>query len=92
MNATGCILACVFITTGVMELIRRKIQGKGHKYILWLIGFIISLGTVSLVYYTIGSLQGTDFSILFYGLIVYFIQKELTMECLKPMINNFIGK
>ena len=92
MSATNCILACVFITTGFMEMMRRMIQVKGHKYILWLIGFLVSLGTVSLVYYTIGILQGSDLSILFYGLIVYFIQKELTMECLKPLINKFIGK
>lgn len=95
MNLYLVLFGVVFITAGIMESVRRKVtklkvKELTCKMMMWAIGLSLSLVLVAIAILAFRNVMG-DFNVwkvLFYALVVYFIQKDITMEVLKPILNK----
>lgn len=95
MNIYLIMFGCIFITAGIMEPIRAKVvtlmmKEMTCKSLLWSMGMFISFCTVVIGLSAFKTVMG-EFNLwkaMFYSLVVYFIQKDVTMEVLKPIIKK----
>ena len=90
----------VFICSGIMETIRQVVSrhyGKGNdtkkKVILTITGLVVSMLASTLCYFSFSVFEdGIELSIIFNGLVIYFMQKDVTLEVLKPMLKRLFKK
>ena len=83
-----------------METIRQVVSrhyGEGHdtkkKIILTVAGLIVSMLASTLCYFSFSVFEdGVKLSIVFNGLVIYFMQKDVTLEVLKPMLKRLFEK
>ena len=83
-----------------METIRQVVSrhyGKGNdtkkKVILTIIGLVVSMLASTLCYFSFSVFEdGIKLSIVFNGLVIYFMQKDVTLEVLKPMLKRLFEK
>lgn len=83
-----------------METIRQVVSrhyGKGNdtkkKIILTITGLVISMLASTLCYFSFSVFEdGIKLSIVFNGLVIYFMQKDVTLEVLKPMLKRLFEK
>ena len=91
---------CVLICSGIMETIRQVVSrhyGKGEdtkkKIILTITGLAISMFASTLCYFSFSVFEdGIKLSIIFNGLVIYFMQKDVTLEVLKPMLKRLFER
>ena len=91
---------CVLICSGIMETIRQVVSrhyGEGNdtkkKVILTITGLAISMLASTLCYFSFSVFEdGIKLSIVFNGLVIYFMQKDVTLEVLKPMLKRLFEK
>ena len=91
---------CVLICSGVMEALRQIVSrhyGEGHdtkkKIILTVAGLTVSMLASTLCYFSFSVFEdGVKLSIVFNGLVIYFMQKDVTLEVLKPMLKRLFEK
>ena len=91
---------CVLICSGIMETIRQVVSrhyGEGNdtkkKIILTITGLVISMLASTLCYFSFSVFEdGIELSIIFNGLVIYFMQKDVTLEILKPMLKRLFEK
>ena len=91
---------CVLICSGIMETIRQVISrhyGKGNdtkkKIILTITGLVVSMFASTLCYFSFSVFEdGIKLSIVFNGLVIYFMQKDATLEVLKPMLKRLFER
>lgn len=91
---------CVLICSGIMETIRQVVSrhyGEGNdtkkKIILTTVGLVVSFLASTLCYFSFSVFQdGAKLSIIFNALVIYFMQKDVTLEVLKPTINRIFNK
>ena len=83
-----------------METIRQVISrhyGEGNdtkkKIILTITGLVISMLASTLCYFSFSVFEdGIKLSIVFNGLVIYFMQKDVTLEVLKPILKRLFEK
>ena len=83
-----------------METIRQVVSrhyGKGNdtkkKVILTIIGLVVSMLASTLCYFSFSVFEdGIKLSIVFNGLVIYFMQKDVTLEVLKPILKRLFEK
>ena len=83
-----------------METIRQVVSrhyGEGNdtkkKIILTIMGLVISMLASTLCYFSFSVFEdGIKLSIVFNGLVIYFMQKDVTLEVLKPMLKRLFEK
>ena len=91
---------CVLICSGIMETIRQVVSrhyGEGNdtkkKVILTITGLVISMLASTLCYFSFSVFEdGIKLSIVFNGLVIYFMQKDVTLEVLKPILKRLFEK
>ena len=91
---------CVLICSGIMETIRQVVSrhyGEGNdtkkKVILTIIGLVVSMLASTLCYFSFSVFEdGIKLSIVFNGLVIYFMQKDVTLEVLKPILKRLFEK
>ena len=91
---------CVLICSGIMETIRQVVSrhyGKDNdtkkKIILTITGLVISMLASTLCYFSFSVFEdGIKLSIIFNGLVIYFMQKDVTLEVLKPMLKRLFER
>ena len=91
---------CVLICSGIMETIRQVVSrhyGEGNdtkkKVILTITGLVVSMFASTLCYFSFSVFEsGIKLSIIFNGLVIYFMQKDVTLEVLKPMLKRLFEK
>ena len=91
---------CVLICSGIMETIRQVVSrhyGEGNdtkkKVILTITGLVVSMLASTLCYFSFSVFEdGIELSIIFNGLVIYFMQKDVTLEVLKPMLKRLFEK
>ena len=91
---------CVLICSGIMETIRQVVSrhyGEGNdtkkKIILTITGLVVSMLASTLCYFSSSVFEsGIELSIIFNGLVIYFMQKDVTLEVLKPTIKRIFNK
>ena len=91
---------CVLICSGIMETIRQVVSrhyGKGEdtkkKIILSITGLVVSMLASTLCYFSFSVFEdGIKLSIIFNGLVIYFMQKDVTLEVLKPILKRLFEK
>ena len=91
---------CVLICSGIMETIRQVVSrhyGEGNdtkkKVILTITGLAISMLASTLCYFSFSVFEdGIKLSIILNGLVIYFMQKDVTLEVLKPMLKRLFEK
>ena len=91
---------CVLICSGIMETIRQVVSrhyGEGNdtkkKVILTITGLVFSMLASTLCYFSFSVFEdGIKLSIVFNGLVIYFMQKDVTLEVLKPMLKRLFEK
>ena len=91
---------CVLICSGIMETIRQVVSrhyGEGNdtkkKVILTITGLFVSMLASTLCYFSFSVFEdGIELSIIFNGLVIYFMQKDVTLEVLKPMLKRLFEK
>ena len=91
---------CVLICSGIMETIRQVVSrhyGEGNdtkkKVILTITGLAVSMLASTLCYFSFSVFEdGIKLSIIFNGLVIYFMQKDVTLEVLKPMLKRLFEK
>ena len=83
-----------------METIRQMVSrhyGESNdtkkKIILTITGLVISMLASTLCYFSFSVFEeGIKLSIVFNGLVIYFMQKDVTLEVLKPMLKRLFEK
>ena len=83
-----------------METIRQVVSrhyGEGNdtkkKIILTITGLVVSMFASTLCYFSFSVFEdGIELSIIFNGLVIYFMQKDVTLEVLKPTIKRIFNK
>ena len=83
-----------------METIRQVVSrhyGEGNdtkkKVILTITGLAVSMLASTLCYFSFSVFEdGVKLSIVFNGLVIYFMQKDVTLEVLKPMLKRLFEK
>ena len=83
-----------------METIRQVVSrhyGKGNdtkkKIILTITGLVISMLASTLCYFSFSVFEyGIKLSIIFNGLVIYFMQKDVTLEVLKPTLKKLLER
>ena len=83
-----------------METIRQVVSrpyGEGNdtkkKIILTIMGLVVSMLASTLCYFSFSVFEdGIKLSIVFNGLVIYFMQKDVTLEVLKPMLKRLFEK
>ena len=91
---------CVLICSGIMETMRQVVcrhYGEGNdtkkKVILTITGLVVSMLSSTLCYFSFSVFEdGIKLSIIFNGLVIYFMQKDVTLEVLKPMLKRLFEK
>ena len=91
---------CVLICSGIMETIRQVVSrhyGKDEdtkkKIILTITGLVISMLASTLCYFSFSVFEdGIKLSIIFNGLVIYFMQKDVTLEVLKPTLKKLLER
>ena len=91
---------CVLVCSGIMETIRQVVSrhyGEGNdtkkKVILTITGLVVSMLASTLCYFSFSVFEdGIELSIIFNGLVIYFMQKDVTLEVLKPMLKRLFEK
>ena len=91
---------CVLICSGIMETIRQVVSrhyGEGNdtqkKVILTIIGLVVSMLASTLCYFSFSVFEdGIKLSIIFNGLVIYFMQKDVTLEVLKPTLKKLLER
>ena len=91
---------CVLICSGIMETIRQVVSrhyGEGNdtkkKIILTITGLVVSMLASTLCYFSFSSFEsGIKLSIIFNGLVIYFMQKDVTLEVLKPILKKLLER
>ena len=91
---------CVLICSGIMETIRQVVSrhyGEGNdtkkKVILTITGLVVSMIASTLCYFSFSVFEdGIKLSIVFNGLVIYFMQKDVTLEVLKPILKRLFEK
>ena len=91
---------CVLICSGIMETIRQVVSrhyGEGNdtkkKIILTITGLVVSMLASTLCYFSFSVFEdGIKLSIIFNGLVIYFMQKDVTLEVLKPILKRLFEK
>lgn len=91
---------CVLICSGIMETIRQVVSrhyGEGNdtkkKVILTITGLVISMLASALCYFSFSVFEdGIKLSIIFNGLVIYFMQKDVTLEVLKPTLKKLLER
>ena len=83
-----------------METIRQVVSrhyGEGNdtkkKVILTIIGLVVSMLASTLCYFSFSVFEsGIELSIVFNGLVIYFMQKDVTLEVLKPILKKLLER
>ena len=83
-----------------MEALRQIVSrhyGEGHdtkkKIILTIAGLIVSMLASTLCYFSFSVFEdGVKLSIVFNGLVIYFMQKDVTLEVLKPILKKLLER
>ena len=83
-----------------METIRQVVSRhyvEGHdtkkKVILTITGLVISMLASTLCYFSFSVFEsGIELSIIFNGLVIYFMQKDVTLEVLKPILKKLLER
>ena len=83
-----------------METIRQVVSrhyGEGNgtkkKVILTITGLVISMLASTLCYFSFSAFEsGIELSIIFNGLVIYFMQKDVTLEVLKPILKKLLER
>ena len=83
-----------------METIRQVVSrhyGKGNdtkkKVILTITGLAVSMLASTLCYFSFSVFEsGIELSIIFNGLVIYFMQKDVTLEVLKPILKKLLER
>ena len=91
---------CVLICSGIMETIRQVVSrhyGEGNdtkkKIILTIMGLVVSMLASILCYFSFSVFEdGIKLSIVFNGLVIYFMQKDVTLEVLKPTLKKLLER
>lgn len=91
---------CVLICSGIMETIRQVVSrhyGEGNdtkkKVILTITGLVVSMLASTLCYFSFSVFEdGIKLSIFFNGLVIYFMQKDVTLEVLKPTLKKLLER
>ena len=91
---------CVLICSGIMETIRQVVSrhyGEGNdtkkKVILTITGLVVSMLASTLCYFSFLVFEdGIKLSIIFNGLVIYFMQKDVTLEVLKPTLKKLLER
>ena len=91
---------CVLVCSGIMETIRQVVSrhyGEGNdtkkKIILTITGLVVSMLASTLCYFSFSVFEdGIELSIIFNGLVIYFMQKDVTLEVLKPILKRLFEK
>ena len=91
---------CVLICSGIMETIRQVVSrhyGEGNdtkkKVILTITGLAVSMFASTLCYFSFSAFEsGIELSIIFNGLVIYFMQKDVTLEVLKPILKKLLER
>ena len=91
---------CVLICSGIMETIRQVVSrhyGEGNdtkkKVILTITGLAVSMLASTLCYFSFSVFEdGIKLSIVFNGLVIYFMQKDVTLEVLKPTLKKLLER
>ena len=91
---------CVLICSGIMETIRQVVSrhyGEGNdtkkKVILTITGLAVSMLASTLCYFSFSVFEdGIELSIIFNGLVIYFMQKDVTLEVLKPILKKLLER
>ena len=91
---------CVLICSGIMETIRQVVSrhyGEGNdtkkKVILTITGLVVSMFASTLCYFSFSVFEeGIKLSIIFNGLVIYFMQKDITLEVLKPTLKKLLER
>ncbi len=92
------VLFCiVFIATAIMELLRNCIKVKKDllkKAILTATGIIVAFILVTIAYFAFDSMRDhcNPLAIVIYSLVVYFVQKDLDLEIIKPVVKKIMEK
>lgn len=96
-NLLTVMLGIVFIAMAIMEFMRKHVNPKNEnlkKALLTIIGLIVSWILTAIAFFAFESVSShaNALSIIIYGLIVYFAQKDIDMEILKPLLKKLIYK
>ena len=91
---------CVLICSGIMETIRQVVSrhyGEGNdtkkKVILTITGLVVSMLASTLCYFSFSVFEdGIKLSIVFNGFVIYFMQKDVTLEVLKPTLKKLLER
>ena len=83
-----------------METIRQVVSrhyGKDNdtkkKIILTIMGLVVSMLASTLCYFSFSVFEdGIELSIIFNGLVIYFMQKDVPLEVLKPILKRLFEK
>ena len=83
-----------------METIRQVVSrhyGEGNdtkkKVILTITGLAVAMLASTLCYFSFSVFEdGIKLSIVFNGLVIYFMQKDVTLEVLKPILKRLFEK
>ena len=83
-----------------METIRQVVSrhyGEGNdtkkKVILTITGLAVSMFASTLCYFSFSVFEsGIELSIIFNGLVIYFMQKDVTLEVLKPILKKLLER
>ena len=83
-----------------METIRQVVSrhyGEGNdtkkKAILTITGLVVSMLASTLCYFSFSVFEdGIELSIIFNGLVIYFMQKDVTLEVLKPILKKLLER
>ena len=83
-----------------METIRQVVSrhyGEGNdtkkKVILTITGLTVSMLASTLCYFSFSAFEsGIELSIIFNGLVIYFMQKDVTLEVLKPILKKLLER
>ena len=83
-----------------METIRQVVSrhyGEGNdtkkKVILTITGLAVSMLASTLCYFSFSAFEsGIELSIIFNGLVINFMQKDVTLEVLKPILKKLLER
>ena len=91
---------CALICSGILETTRQVVSrhyGEGNdtkkKVILTITGLVVSMLASTLCYFSFSAFEsGIELSIIFNGLVIYFMQKDVTLEVLKPILKKLLER
>jgi len=92
VNTLLYLIAGAMLVASIMELIKHKVfNDEAETVKMVIVGLILSAFITVVLYYSFG-LVGEPLAMVFYGLSVYVVQKQLDMQAIRPIIKKIALK